>query len=473
MSLTKAELIAATKLEKARRNFWYYSKLTAPDFYRDDRAFLREICDGMQDFYASDDEFLVINAPPRHGKSRTGTQFVQWVLGRYPTDKVITGSYNETLSTTFSKGVRNKIQEKAADGRLVYHDIFPNTRVRYGDAAANLWGLEGTGTNSYLATSPSGTVTGFGGDLILIDDIIKSEYEARNENIKDAHWRWFTDTMMSRREGKRKVIIVMTRWATDDLAGRLIEDCKRRGKTCRVLTYKAWDGTRMLCDDILSKPQYDGILNSDTSTDIVRANYDQEPVDIVGRLYTAIKEYEKLPDDRQSTEAYFDTADQGEDYLCGLIYDVKDADAFTRYVMYTQAAMEHTEDEAARIITELGVNICRIESNNGGRGWGRNVARIAREKYGNTITQFQFFTQTKNKQSRILTNSTGVMNRVYMPQGWTHIFPEYARDMLRYQRIGANAHDDAPDATTGVYEYLPRKRAQQDQTAESAGAIPW
>lgn len=470
--MTKDELKHAARLEKARRNFWYYCHLNAPEFYKRDRSYLVDICNAMQDFYESDDEFLLVNAPPRHGKSRTATMFVQWVLGRYPADKVITGSYNETLSTTFSKAVRNKIQEKSGDGRLVYSDIFDGVRVRYGDGAANLWGLEGTGTNSYLATSPSGTVTGFGGDLILIDDIIKSEYEARNENVKEGHWRWFTDTMMSRREGRRKVIIIMTRWATDDLAGRLIEDCERRHKKCRLLTYKAWDGKKMLCDEILNKAQYDGILNSDISAEIVHANYDQDPVDIVGRLYTELKEYTEPPENVRSVEAYFDTADQGEDYLCGLIYDEKDSDAFVKDVMYTQAPMEETEDEAARIITLHNVNICRIESNNGGRGWGRNVMRIAREKYGNTITQFKFITQTKNKESRILTNSTGVMNRVHFPQGWQTLFSDYARDMLRHQRIGKNAHDDAPDATTGVYEYLPRKVAKRESQS-TAGIIPW
>ena len=461
------------RLEKARRNFWYYCHLTAGEFYKRDRAYLREICDAMQDFYTSEDEFLIINAPPRHGKSRTATLFVQWVLGHYPQDKIITGSYNETLSTTFSKAVRNKIQERSGDGRRVYSDIFPDTRVRYGDAAANLWGLAGTETNSYLATSPSGTVTGFGGDLILIDDIIKSEYEARNENVKDNHWRWFMDTMLSRREGKRKVIIIMTRWATDDLAGRLIDDCKARGKRFRLLSYKARENGKMLCDEILTSEQYDGILNSDTSAEIVRANYDQEPVDIVGRLYSELKEYDEPPENVESVEAYFDTADQGDDYLCGLIYEVADCAAYVKDCLYTQLPMEQTEEMAAKLVTDHAVNVCRIESNNGGRGWGRNVARIAREKYGNTTTRFQFFTQTKNKASRILTGSTGVMNRVYFPAGWALSWPEYYRDMYRYQRIGSNAHDDAQDATTGVYEFLPKKRERREPDKTAAKLMPW
>ena len=99
----------------------------------------------------------------------------------------------------------------------------------------------------------------------------------------------------------------------------------------------------------------------------------------------------------------------------------------------------------------------RIESNNGGRGFGRNVQRISKEKYGNAVTRYHFFTQTKNKESRILTGSTGVMNNVIFPADWARRWPEYYRDMIRYQRLGKNAHDDAQDATTGVFEYLPKK----------------
>ncbi len=70
------------------------------------------LCNEMQSFYESDENALIINLPPRHGKSRTASMFVEWVLGRNQSEKIMTGSYNETLSTTFSKAVRNAIQEE-------------------------------------------------------------------------------------------------------------------------------------------------------------------------------------------------------------------------------------------------------------------------------------------------------------------------------------------------------------------------
>lgn len=448
----------ALQCELARREFWEYCKLLAPDFYREERTFLRKKCIKYQEFYESDIEYLIDNEPPRHGKSRTATLFVQWVLGRYPKDKIITGSYNETLSTVFSKGVRNKIQETSADGRIVYNDIFPNVAVKRGDGAANLWGLQGNDTNSYLATSPTGTATGFGADLMLIDDLIKNEYEARNENIKNQHFKWFTDTMLSRREGKRKVLIVMTRWASDDLAGRLIEALDRQGKAYEYICFKAFDGEKMLCDDILSYSQYEDILKGDTGRDIIEANYNQTPIDVEGKLYTSLKAYAELPKNIESVEAYVDTADEGADYLCCIIYAVSDCKAYVIDVIYTQEAMDVTETAVAKALTQHNVNRVRIESNNGGRGFCRNVKRIAQEKFGNNITRFISFTQTQNKNSRILTGSTGVMNNVLFPNGWDVMWHDYWRDMNRYQRIGKNAHDDAQDATTGVYEYLPKKK---------------
>ncbi|HAP3945231.1 TPA: terminase, partial [Enterococcus faecalis] len=173
------KIVLGAKLELSRRYFWEYCKLTASDFYKQDREYLKELCDDLQEFiYDSDNDVLVINEPPRHGKSRTAGKFVEWLLGNDTRKKIMTGSYNETLSTTFSKSVRNTIQEIKADkNRVVFSDVFPGVEIKSGDGAMNLWSLTG-GYNNYLATSPTGTATGFGADIIIIDDLIKNAEEA-------------------------------------------------------------------------------------------------------------------------------------------------------------------------------------------------------------------------------------------------------------------------------------------------------
>jgi hypothetical protein len=212
----------------------------------------------MQQFYFSEDDVLVINIPPRHGKSRTAGLFAQWVFGKNRHEKIMTGSYNETLSTVFSKQVRNSIQEvKAHEGKIVYSDIFPGVRIKHGDAAMNLWSLEG-GFNNYLATSPTGTATGFGASLIIIDDLIKNAEEAFNADVLEKHWSWFVNTMLSRLETGGKIIIIMTRWHSDDLAGRALRELPELGYSVKHIKMKAiQDDGSMLCDEILTRKEYE------------------------------------------------------------------------------------------------------------------------------------------------------------------------------------------------------------------------
>ncbi|KAE9633801.1 phage terminase large subunit [Defluviitalea raffinosedens] len=458
--MDKAQIKKFAKIELAKREFFYFCNLLAPDFYKEDRHFLIDLCKELQDFYFSEDDILVINLPPRHGKSRTAGLFTQWILGINPKEKIMTGSYNETLSTTFSKGVRNGIQEIKADSdKIVYSDIFPNTKIKSGDGAANLWSLEG-GYNNYLATSPTGTATGFGCTLMIIDDLIKNAEEAYNESVKEKHWSWFTNTMLSRLEEGGKIIIIMTRWATDDLAGRALEHFNSEKKKCRHITMKALqDDGSMLCEEILSRESYDMKVRA-MGIDIASANYQQEPIDIKGKLYTSFKTYAKLPTDENGnllfTEIrnYTDTADQGDDYLCSIDYGVYNGEAYILNVLYTKAGMEITEPAVAKMLYEDGVNVADIESNNGGRGFARAVERILREKYRTNRVQINAFYQSKNKKARIISNSNWVMNHIYFPVNWADRFPEYYEAMTKYQKEGKNAYDDAPDATTGIAEKI-------------------
>ena len=447
--------IQGAKIELARREFFFYCHLKAPDFYREDRKYLVDLCTDFQEFMESDDEVMVLNLPPRHGKSRTAGLFVEWVLGNDQTAKVMTGSYNETLSTMFSKNVRNDImEEKADENRIIFSDIFPGVRIKRGDGAMNLWSLE-SGYNNYLATSPTGTATGFGASLLIIDDLIKNAEEANNELTKEKHWTWFTDTMLSRLEEGGKIIIIMTRWASDDLAGRALEHFREAGAKVRHISMKALrdDGT-MLCPEVLSRKSYEAKIKA-MGADIASANYQQEPIDLKGRLYTSFKTYSgELPQFKEIRN-YTDTADTGEDYLCSINYGVTFAnEAYILDVLYTKDPMEVTEPATARMLLEGQVNVADIESNNGGRSFARSIERVLKEILGSNRTVIRWFAQTKNKQARIYSNSAWVMQHVYYPEDWKNRWPEYHNAMIKYQREGKNKHDDAPDATTGVAEKI-------------------
>ena len=443
------------RIELSRRNFWEYCKFTSPDFYDDNRTFLKDLSEKLQWFIEeATEQIMVVNLPPRHGKSRTATKFVQWLFGKYGTNiKVMTGSYNETLSGTFAKQVRDCIAEKKTEGITVYSDIFPDTKIKYGEAAAQKWALEGSQQANYLATSPTGTATGFGCNIMIIDDVIKNAEEAYNANTLEKLRSWFTDTMLSRTENGFKLIVIMTRWSNDDLAGFILANYKN----VVHVNYKAvQDDGSMLCSEILSRQDFE-LKTLNMNKDIVAANYQQEPIDVKGRLYTKLKTYTETPKDDKGNSLfkyilnYTDTADTGGDFLCSICYGMYEGAYYILDVLYSKESMETTEPATARMLTVNNVGCAIIESNNGGRGFARNVERECKE-LGNRHTNIKWFHQSKNKEARILSNSTSVMNNLYFPVNWEDRWPDFARAIKRYQREGKNEHDDAPDALTGVYE---------------------
>ena len=463
MAAIDYKLIAReAQLELARRDLFSYAQVKAPDFYKEDRKFQKEMCNALQDFIDDEEDVLVINAPPRHGKSRTAQIAVEWYLGKDKTLKIMTGSYNERLATHFSKGVRDTVSEKKVDPEIiVYSDIFPDTKIQEGDAAMSSWSLEG-GYTSYLATSPKGTATGFGADILIIDDLIKNAYEANNAIALEEHWSWFANTMLSRLEAGGKIILIMTRWHSKDLAGRVMEEMPALGYKVKTLIFKAvQDNGSMLCDEILPKDEYEKKVKA-MGPDIAAANYQQEPIDLKGRLYTSLKTYDDIPRDQagnplfETIKMYSDTADTGDDYLCNIVYGVYQKEAYILDVLYTKAPMEETEPATAEMCIRNNVNITDIESNSGGRGFARAVKNELRKRNYNR-TRVSWFHQSKNKQARILTNSTWVMDHIYFPVNWRDRWPDFFTAIYEYQREGKNLHDDGPDALTGVAEMVDKR----------------
>ncbi|MDO4979162.1 MAG: phage terminase large subunit [Candidatus Saccharibacteria bacterium] len=442
------------RCELARIDFFGFCELMQGGFYKDNRKYLHEMCDSLQRFVeASDKHFLVINLPPRHGKSLTAQLFTAWLFGRDPKSKVMTASYNEKLSSTFARSVRNMIQTEKVNKNIVYSDIFPHTKVKYGEASAQMWTLEKSSEVNYLATSPNATATGFGANYLIVDDLIRSAEDAYNDNVLENHWEWFNNTFLSRGENNWKVIIIMTRWAEGDLAGRVLD---KFGDDVEIITYKAVqeDGS-MLCEDVLSKKDFK-TKTREMNLDIVEANYNQKPIDIGGRLYSDFMIWDKKPEGKVTN--YTDTADTGSDFLCSINYIEYNGEAYITDLVFTDEPMEITESKVAELLSNGNVNESVIESNNGGRGFARNVEMILKEKLNTNKVVITSQTQTKNKESRILSSSSWVQNHVYMPPNWRTKYPEFYRQVMSYQRKGRNAHDDAVDVLAAIYEMITTVR---------------
>ena len=116
--------------------------------------------------------------------------------------------------------------------------------------------------------------------------------------------------------------------------------------------------------------------------------------------------------------------------------------------------MEITEPLVAKHLFDYKVNEAYIESNNGGRGFSRQISHYLTDIHNTNHTVIIPFHQSKNKQSRILSNATWVMEHIYFPTNWHNKFPDFYKAITSYQREGKNLHDDAPDALTGVAEKI-------------------
>jgi len=453
IEILRADQTAMMQVRAAlvRKSFIDYCRIIFPDFYREERRFLTDMCNQIQAFIEDDNKhFLVVNAPPRHGKSLTAQNLTAWLFGRNPASRVMTASYNERLASIFSRNVRNTIQTQKVGKRIVFSDIFPRTKVKFGEAAAQMWTIDGQAQTSYLATSPHGTATGFGCDYLVCDDLIRNADEAYNERLLDDIWSWFVNTMLSRLEGRRKCIIIMTRWSTRDIAGRIMEAYPDQTE---VITYQAKNSKtgKMLCPEILDSDSYE-LIKREMNVDIVEANYNQKPIDIAGRLYSEFKTYDKSP--VGNVVNFTDTADTGTDFLCSISGISHENEFYITDLVFTDESMEITEPAVASLLHDGHTYESFIESNNGGRGFARNVENILRNKYNSNLTVIHSKPQTKNKESRILSSSAWVQNHIYMPMNWKNRYPEFYKQVMSYQRKGRNAHDDAVDVLASIYEYM-------------------
>jgi predicted phage terminase large subunit-like protein len=492
-------LLREESIRAARISFWDYCVLDAPDFYKLDRWHLvvycktlqalyernltkglfYEICDGTApdwfieqfDWERMDDDYvfskLMINMPPRMGKSRTLVNFCKWVLGQDITKKIMTCSYNDDMAQEFSRYTRDGIDaEKMFPHEVVFSDIFPGTKVKKGDASYKKWALEGNFFN-YIGAGIGGSITGKGGDIAIVDDPIKDAEQAYNENALNKIWLWYTGTFKSRLEEKDGVagieIVNHTRWSDLDICGRLLAN-EQEGKEWFVLHMEAYyeEYDALLCPALLSKRRYNS-LKRNVDPHIFFANYHQKTLNAEGRLYKKIKTYTELPKDEKGqsvTEGkinYTDTADMGDDYLCSICAEAYNGELYITDILYSKEGMEETEPATAKMLIENGTGYALFESNNGGRGFARNVEKDIYNTYKSRKCAVKWFHQSKNKKARILTHATYIMNSVYFPVNWHDRWPEFYAAIMGYQREGKNAHDDAPDALTGLAEMMEKQ----------------
>lgn len=430
-----------------------------------------KIAEALDRVFRGQSTRLIINIAPRYGKTELAVKnFIAMGLAINPKAKFIHLSYSDDLARDNSRGVQEILRESS------YRRLFPGTMPTSVNTR-KWWTTEGGGL---YAVSSAGQVTGFGaglvdkedeeelaaeveelatvgseafGGAIVIDDPIKPD-DARSALVRDKVNQKFETTIRNRvNSRKTPIIIIMQRLDEDDLCGYL-----------QKLEPDEWEVLSLPVIEIDEKGEEVPLWEfkhtlqelhelKDKNPWVFDTQYMQNPKPLTGLMYEReFKTYEVLPITKKHiTKSYTDTADTGADFLCTIVYVETEIGNFVLDVYYTQAPMETTEPETARLLTRHGVEKAIVESNNGGRGFARNVEKQCR-LLGNSKTAVTWFHQTLNKDERIFNHSAEVQNLTYFPKGWEHLYPKFHQDITQYKKVGKNAHDDAPDALTGTIE---------------------
>ena len=212
LNATEKKAIAmAARQELARRSYADYFLLANPGMKL--YPHVKYIADKLQKIIDGEQHFYIVEMPPQHGKSQTITKtFPSYFLMKYPDKRVMLTAYGETLQNEFSTSVRRGFNDWAG---VLYGLKTSKNTARNFDVADH--------RGSFYATSMLGGATGKSADLLIIDDPIKNSEEAMSPTIKEKIWNEWNLTFYPRLQKGGSVIVIMTRWQKDDLAGRLLQ----------------------------------------------------------------------------------------------------------------------------------------------------------------------------------------------------------------------------------------------------------
>lgn len=198
-----------------------YTAATFPAFQC--AAHHRVLIDALHDVESGECKRLIVCMPPRHGKSLLISQhFPAYYLGLHPDRQIIAATYAQDFADGWGRRVRNQL----ADAEF-YGAIFPETRLRSDSRAASRF--ETTKGGVYVALGREGQATGRGAHLLLIDDPIKDSQEADSDAIRKQVREFYSATAYTRLMPGGAIVLVMTRWHEDDLAGWLMRDHAHEG----------------------------------------------------------------------------------------------------------------------------------------------------------------------------------------------------------------------------------------------------
>jgi predicted phage terminase large subunit-like protein len=288
--------------ELARRNLLDYAKLQWPEYSIGDHH--KIIADALERVERGECKRLMLFAPPRHGKSMLTSEFFPaWFFGRNPDKYIIHATYAQDLADDWGRKVRNQLAD----------DIFPFPDCQLSQDSASQKKFVTTRGGSYFGLGVGGAATGRGAHLLLIDDPIKGREEADSETIRRKLKDWYKAVAYTRLMPDAAVVIMLTRWHYDDLAGWLLREHAREG--WEVISFPAISGDKQaLWPDFYPYDRLMEIKDQLGSRDW-SALYQQEPAPDEGSIFDLgwFRRYEVAPNTPDMIIHSWDTGTKDED----------------------------------------------------------------------------------------------------------------------------------------------------------------
>jgi predicted phage terminase large subunit-like protein len=431
----------------AKTNFVAFCYFVDYDFFND-RPFLKEIAQAFQNIADGEIRTLAVSLPPRAGKSYITTLFCAWLLGKYPTESVMRNTCTATLARKLSRQTRDiVIGEK-------FSAVFPHVQLSADNSAVDAWALESSKNGGYFGQGVGGTIIGFGASKVAItDDLFKSMEDAMSDTIKDKTLSWLHGTHESRMEKGCASIDIGTRWVRDDVIGtRSSEKFYDREIVIQALNEK----DESFCEAVMTTAEYHD-KRKRTSKEIWLAEYQQEPVDMKGRLFGELakitpKEWDSIQthikDEQRAAIAYIDVSDQGKDYTACAIGVIHSGKVYVVDYIFNRENTDTTIPMAAGMLTKHKVSYCRVESNNMGAMFGRQLQQLIPD------TRILPVSNTTNKITRIIMQSAYILNRFVFVEQDTPECKQFLDNVYSFSKEGNNKHDDAPDCLAGLSMFV-------------------
>lgn len=232
-TIAQAELAKRTL---ARRHLVDFSEYVSPWYhgYRHHRlvgGYLEQVAKYIRSRGKEGVGRLMITMPPRHGKTeQCSRQFPAWLLGLMPDTRIILTSYNGDRANANSRGARDLVMDQR------YGAVFGSKSsvdapvdLSSDSRSVTAWDLANPHRGGVVAAGVGGGITGTGAHLMVVDDPLRGREEAESRAQRDRVWDWWTSTAYTRLEDGGAVVLIMTRWHPDDLAGRLLQQMASDG----------------------------------------------------------------------------------------------------------------------------------------------------------------------------------------------------------------------------------------------------